>query len=166
MNKAGAGYAGRRQRGVAATMPGWPGRDGIMVGILIIAHGNLGESLIHCANHVFGTRPPRLGALSVSVHDDPAVLLPRARALVAELDDGSGVLVLSDIYGATPCNVGCQLLQAGRVEVVAGVNLPMLVRVLTYREQPLQVVVEKAVTGGREGVIEVSKEACRVATGR
>lgn len=137
-----------------------------MVGILIIAHGTLGESLIHCASHVFGARPPRLRQLGVSVHDEPAALLPQARKLVAELDDGSGVLVLSDIYGATPCNIGCRLLEPGRVEVVAGVNLPMLVRALTYREQPLNVVVEKAISGGREGVIEVSKEACSVAAGR
>ncbi|MEO1766562.1 PTS sugar transporter subunit IIA [Thiobacter aerophilum] len=137
-----------------------------MIGILIIAHGALGESLIHCASHVFGSRPPRLRQLGVSVHDEPAALLPQARALVAELDDGSGVLVLSDIYGATPCNIGCRLLQPGKVEVVAGVNLPMLVRALTYREQPLSVVVEKAISGGREGVIEVSREACSVAAGR
>ncbi|MEJ5211670.1 MAG: PTS fructose transporter subunit IIA [Burkholderiales bacterium] len=137
-----------------------------MVGILIIAHGTLGESLIHCASHVFGARPPRLRQLGVSVHDEPAALLPQARELVAELDDGGGVLVLSDIYGATPCNIGCRLLEPGRVEVVAGVNLPMLVRALTYREQPLHVVVEKAISGGREGVIEVSKEACSVAAGR
>lgn len=143
-----------------------PGEDGIMVGILIIAHGTLGESLIHCANHVFGGPIPRLAQLSVSVQDEPAAVLPVAREKVAELDDGSGVLVLSDIYGATPCNIGCRLLTPGRVEVVAGVNLPMLVRAITYREEPLSVVVEKAVSGGREGVIEVSKEACRVAAGR
>jgi PTS system ascorbate-specific IIA component len=137
-----------------------------MIGILIIAHGTLGKSLIQCASHVFGGRPPKLRQLGVSVHDDPAALLPQARELVAELDDGSGVLVLSDIYGATPCNLGCRLLEPGRVEVVAGVNLPMLVRVLTYRDAPLAQVVEKAISGGREGVIEVSREACSVATGR
>ena len=137
-----------------------------MIGILIIAHGSLGESLLHCANHVFGGHPPHVATMGVALHDEPTTILPQVKALVAELDQGDGVLILSDMYGATPCNVCCRLLEAGRVDVVAGVNLPMLVRVLNYRNEPLPVLVEKAISGGREGVIEVSKEACRVAAGR
>lgn len=137
-----------------------------MIGILIIAHGALGESLIHCASHVFGGRPKKIGQLGVTIHDEPSSLLPQARELVAQLDDGDGVLVLTDLYGATPSNIGCRLLEPGKVEVVAGMNLPMLVRALTYREHALHVVVEKAISGGREGIIEVSKEACSVAAGR
>jgi len=137
-----------------------------MIGILIIAHGSMGECLIHCANHVFGSHPPHLAQMSVALNDDPAQLVPRAQAMIQELDQGEGVLVLSDMYGATPCNVSCRLVQPGKLEVVAGVNLPMLVRVLNYRNEPLAVVVEKAISGGREGVIEDSKDACRVATGR
>jgi len=137
-----------------------------MIGILIIAHGTLGESLMHCANHVFGGHPPHMASMGVALHDEPSTILPQAKALINELDQGEGVLVLSDMYGATPCNVCCRLMEMGRVEVVAGVNLPMLVRVLTYRNEPLSVLVEKAISGGREGVIEVSKEACRVAAGR
>ena len=137
-----------------------------MIGILIIAHGTLGESLIHCANHVYGADTPHLAQMSVALNDDIKGLLPRAEALIEALDQGDGVLVLSDMYGATPCNVCCRMMQPGKLEVVAGVNLPMLVRVLNYRNEPLSIVVEKAISGGREGVIEVSKEACRVATGR
>ena len=137
-----------------------------MIGILIIAHGTLGESLIHCATHVFGANTPHLAQMTVALNDDPNVLLPRAQALIEQLDQGDGVLVLSDMYGATPCNVCCRMMQPGKLEVVAGVNLPMLVRVLNYRNESLSVLVEKAISGGREGVIEVSKEACRVATGR
>ena len=137
-----------------------------MIGILIIAHGSLGESLLHCANHVFGGHPPHVATMGVALHAEPTTILPQVKALVAELDQGDGVLILSDMYGATPCNVCCRLLEAGRVDVVAGVNLPMLVRVLNYRNEPLPVLVEKAISGGREGVIEVSKEACRVAAGR
>ena len=137
-----------------------------MIGILIIAHGTLGESLIHCASHVFGGKPPLLEHMGVCLNEEPDELLPRARELVKALDQGDGVLVLSDMYGATPCNTGCRLLEPGRVEVVAGINLPMLVRALSYRNEPLAVALEKALGGGREGVIEVSKEACRVASGR
>ena len=73
-----------------------------MIGILIIAHGTLGESLIHCASHVLGKRPLRLMQLGVTVQDDPQQILPQALELVRQLDEGDGVLVLTDIYGATP----------------------------------------------------------------
>ncbi|PKO52467.1 MAG: PTS fructose transporter subunit IIA [Betaproteobacteria bacterium HGW-Betaproteobacteria-2] len=124
-----------------------------MIGILIIAHGTLGESLIHCASHVMGTRPAQLKQLGIGKDDDPCTLLPQAKKLVEELDQGDGVLILSDIYGATPCNMVNQLVVAGRVEGVAGVNLPMLVRTLTYRHNDLRTLIAKALSGGREGVI-------------
>lgn len=133
-----------------------------MIGILIIAHGNLGDSLLHCANHVFGTPPTQLRQLGVTVNDDPNRLMPLVRELIQELDDGSGVLVLTDIYGATPSNLTCRLIEPGKVECVAGVNLPMLVRALTYRNEPLETVAEKAISGGREGVVHVTREACDV----
>ncbi len=132
-----------------------------MIGIFVIAHGTMGESLIHCASHVMGARPPLMQQLGVGTHDDPAALLPHAQRLVKELDEGQGVLILSDIYGATPCNLVGKLLVPGRVEGVAGVNLPMLVRVLTYRNENLKVLVEKALSGGREGVIHFTEEACK-----
>ena len=132
-----------------------------MIGILVIAHGTLGESLIHCASHVMGTRPPLMRQLGVGTHDDPTSLLPQAQRLVKELDEGQGVLILSDIYGATPCNMVGRLLEPGRVEGVAGVNLPMLVRALTYRNESLARLVEKALSGGREGVIHFTEEACK-----
>jgi PTS system ascorbate-specific IIA component len=131
-----------------------------MIGILIVAHGTLGESLIHCASHVMGGRPAQLRHLDVGMHDDPVTLLPHAEQIIKDLDQGQGVLILSDIYGATPCNVVGKLLKPGHVEGVAGVNLPMLVRVLTYRNGNLAPLVEKALSGGREGVIHFTKEAC------
>ena len=126
-----------------------------MIGILIIAHGTLGESLIHCASHVLNKRPPRLRQLGVTAQDDPLLLLPQARALVKELDSGSGVLILSDMYGGSPSNIAAKLLVPGRIEGVAGVNLPMLIRALTYRERPLAMLVTKAVSGGCEGVLRI-----------
>ena len=131
-----------------------------MIGILIISHGTLGDALIHAASHVLGTRPQAVRHLGVAVDDDPEVALPRAQELVKELDSGMGVLVLSDIYGATPGNIALRLLERGRVAGVAGVNLPMLVRVLTYRNEPLATVVDKALSGGREGVVNVNTDRC------
>jgi mannose PTS system EIIA component len=136
-----------------------------MVGILIVAHGTLGESLIHCASHVLGARPPQLMQIGVTVHDDPAQILPQALRLVKQLDQGSGVLVLTDVYGATPGNIAARLLIPGRVEGVAGVNLPMLVRALTYRSEPLKTVVAKAMSGGVEGVFRMPPAIENAATG-
>ena len=126
-----------------------------MIGILIIAHGTLGESLIHCASHVLNKRPARLKQLGITAQDDPLLLMPQARALVKELDDGSGVLILSDMYGGSPSNIAAKLLVPDRIEGVAGVNLPMLIRALTYRDKPLATLVTKAVSGGCEGVLRI-----------
>ena len=126
-----------------------------MIGILILTHGTLGESLIHCASHVLNKRPLRLKQLGVTAQYDPALLLPQARALAKELDDGAGVLILSDMYGGTPSNLASKLVAPGKIEAVAGVSLPMLIRVLTYRDRDLQTIVTKAISGGCEGVIRV-----------
>ena len=126
-----------------------------MVGILIIAHGTLGESLIHCASHVMGSRPAHLTQIGVSIQDDPQLVLPQAIKLIRGLDLGAGVLVLTDVYGATPSNIVGRLLIPGKVEGVAGVNLPMLVRALTYREETLRTVIAKAISGGIEGVMQI-----------
>ncbi|MDP2070357.1 PTS sugar transporter subunit IIA [Methylotenera sp.] len=131
-----------------------------MIGILIIAHGGLGESLKECAKHVIGNEPRQLAFLAVNIDDDPNELLPKAQALVLELDHGDGVLVLSDMYGATPCNIVSKLLVPGKVEGVAGVNMPMIVRTMTYRHESLMALVEKAISGGREGVVHFDRDCC------
>ncbi len=126
-----------------------------MIGILIISHGTLGESLIHCASHMLNKRPARLRQIGVTAQDDPVLLVPQARKVVKELDEGDGVLVLTDMYGASPSNIAAKLVIPGKVESVAGVNLPMLVRALTYRDRPLSIMLTKAISGGCEGVIRV-----------
>jgi PTS system ascorbate-specific IIA component len=126
-----------------------------MIGILLITHGTLGESLIHCASHVLNKRPVRLKQLSITAQDDPFNLLPQARALVKELDDGHGVLILTDMYGGSPANIAAKLIVPGRIEGVAGVNLPMLIRVLTYRDKSLPTIITKAVSGGCDGVVRM-----------
>ncbi len=131
-----------------------------MIGILIITHGTLGDSLLECANHMLGKTPPQIASLAISSKDDPNTIIPKAIKLVANVNSGEGVLVLSDMYGATPCNIVTQVLQPGVVEGVAGVNLPMLVRVMTYRHEPLLVLVDKALSGGREGVVAFDRESC------
>lgn len=128
-----------------------------MIGILIVSHGAFGESLIHSASHVLGRRPVYLRQLGVTVHDDPEALLPVAEDLIRFLDQGQGVLVLTDMFGATPSNIAAKLLKPGKVEGIAGVNLPMLIRALTYREEPLEMALEKALSGASEGVMRMGE---------
>jgi PTS system ascorbate-specific IIA component len=132
-----------------------------MIGILIVAHGGIGEALIHSASHMLGRRLSRVQSLGVHLDDKPETILPRVQQAVRELDEGDGVLVLTDIYGATPGNVALKLLQPGKVEGISGVNLPMLVRALSYREKgDLAKVVKKALSGGTEGVVHMTTDSC------
>ncbi|MBS0554286.1 MAG: PTS fructose transporter subunit IIA, partial [Proteobacteria bacterium] len=82
-----------------------------MIGIFLVTHGTLGESLIQCACHVLNKRPPQIAQLGLAAQDDPLDILPTARQMLSWADSGQGVLVLTDIYGATPCNVAAKLLQ-------------------------------------------------------
>jgi len=128
-----------------------------MVGILIIAHGTLGEALIQCAAHVLGATPERVGSIPVIGRADPEKLLAQARAEITRLDDGQGVLILTDMVGGSPSNVTTRALASGRVAAASGVNLPMLVRALNYRQQPLATVLAKALSGGQAGVIQLEQ---------
>src|SRR5712671_5855160 len=98
-----------------------------MIGILIVSHGAFGESLIHSASHVLGKRPLYLRQIGITAHDEPDDMVRVGEDLIRVIDRGSGVLVMSDIYGATPSNIAARLLRPGRIEGVSGVNLPMLI---------------------------------------
>lgn len=128
-----------------------------MIGILLITHGSFGEALIENACHVLNKRPPLLEQFGVSAQDDPLDLLPQARRMLTLLDSGEGVLVLTDVFGATPANLALKLLQPGRVEGLAGVNLPMLLRALTYRDKGMDTLITRARDGGRDGILNMQE---------
>jgi len=131
-----------------------------MVGILLITHGGLGESLLRAAAHTLGRQPERAEHISVTELDSPESLLARGREALTRVDDGSGVLVLTDMFGATPANVAAKLLANGSVEGLSGANLPMLVRALAHRDLALGQVLEKALSGGAEGVLYMNTDRC------
>jgi PTS system mannose-specific IIA component len=130
-----------------------------MIALLIVAHGNLGDSLIQCATYVLGGRPEALENLDLSSCREPAEMLAQAQARLDEVDRGDGVLILTDVYGATPCNTVCKLLSTRQVEAIAGVNLPMLLKALTYRDQGMAALLEKAVAGGQAGIFNITPES-------
>ena len=128
-----------------------------MIGLFLITHTSYGESLIQCACHVLNRRPPQIVQLGVAAQDDPLDVLPLAQNLLQLVDGGDGVLVMTDIYGATPANIAMKLLEPGRVEGIAGVNLPMLLRALTYRDKDMETLLARATTGGRDGILNMLK---------
>ena len=135
-----------------------------MIGILIVTHGEIGRSLLDSASQILGGVPAQACTLSVWRQDDPDDLVLRARELMDQIDAGDGVLILTDIFGATPGNVVSKLLQDGRVEGVSGVSLPMLLRVLTGRNganpATLGVLVQRAMSGGAEGLVHMNTDRC------
>lgn len=131
-----------------------------MIGVLIITHGTIGEAMLRTASSTLGTTPAAVRVFGVSAGDDPDLLMPRLRTAATQLNSGDGVLVLSDMYGATPCNLASRLLEPGQVDGVSGLNLPMLMRVLTYRNQALPDLVDKACAGGSDGVVHMTTDCC------
>lgn len=126
-----------------------------MIGILLITHGSYGEALVQNACHVLNKRPPQLNQLGLSAQDDPLDLLPLARQMLHLVDDGDGVLLMTDIFGATPSNLALKLLDPGRVEGLTGVNLPMLLRALNYRDKGMATLLVRARDGGRDGILNM-----------
>ncbi len=124
-----------------------------MIGILLVTHGRIGDELIAAAQHTFGSAPIRLEAFAVLSKDTCEQLETRLRERVRAVDEGDGVLLLTDIYGATPANVAARMVIPGRVELVGGVNLPMLLRALNYRTLPVEDLVNKALSGGLSGIV-------------
>jgi len=131
-----------------------------VIGVLILTHGSTGEHMLATALQIVGNTPIRSAALGVEPDADPQAVIDRARTVAAQLDGGSGVLILTDMYGATPGNVAGALLADGRVEGVAGLSLPMLLRVLTGRNGSLPGAVKRALSGGAEGLVHMNTDRC------
>jgi PTS system ascorbate-specific IIA component len=125
------------------------------VGLLVVTHNRIGEELLAAAQGILGICPLNTSALAVSQDCDLQALGERGNRILARLDTGAGVLILTDAFGSTPSNLAVQLGARERTAVVSGVNLPMLLRVLNYPGLDLAGMQRKAVSGGRDGVLMV-----------
>jgi PTS system ascorbate-specific IIA component len=123
------------------------------VSLLIVAHAPLGQSFIDVAVDTLGQNPIKTEVLDIIRDSEPNIAKIQTQRLVEELDDGDGVLVLTDIFGSTPSNIACALLGMENVRVVTGLNLPMLIRVMNYANLNLNELTEKAVSGGHDGIL-------------
>lgn len=127
-------------------------------GILIIAHAPLASALRQCVLHVFPDDAPAVAAFDVQPNAPPEETLAGAEQALARLKT-SQTLVLTDVFGATPCNVAQQLVDGLNTRLIAGVNLPMLLRTVTYRRESLDALVGRALAGGSQGVMQVATTA-------
>ncbi|MCF6210579.1 MAG: PTS sugar transporter subunit IIA [Gammaproteobacteria bacterium] len=124
-----------------------------------MSHGALGEVMLDIATKTLNVCPLATRTLGVTFDSDPEAMQHTALTLLHELDSGDGVLVLTDMFGATPSNVACTLSQQDNVLVVAGLNLPMLLKVFNYPQLELSELAKRAVEGGRQGVMLSSLES-------
>ena len=130
-----------------------------MNAILIIAHAPLANALRSCALHVFPDCGAAVVAIDVQPNLSPEETLGAARVALDQLSrmpQHKGVLVLTDIFGATPSNVAQKLVDGVNSRLITGVNLPMLLRSVSYRHEPLDALVSRAVVGGTQGVMQVA----------
>lgn len=128
------------------------------VGLLIISHDGIGPAMLGTATFMFDGCPLPVRLLTASRDCDPDELVADASEQIATLDEGEGVLVLTDLYGSTPSNVAKILSARSRVRAVAGMNLSMLLRIFNYPQFGLDQLAEKAENGGRDGIIMIDNE--------
>jgi PTS system mannose-specific IIA component len=128
-----------------------------MIGILLVSHEPLGTALLHCTRHIFGRLPVQLAALDVVPDENPENAYQAARALLARINDGSGAVVLTDVFGATPSRIAARLHEPERVEVLAGVNLPVLIKALSHRRLPLPELVVLLVAAGQQAIVRINE---------
>ena len=126
------------------------------IGILLVTHPGIGNMLLKNASELLGNCPLRIRCLDIPLDEDREQLVQKALDSARSLDDGSGVLILTDAFGATPSNIACELTREIQANVVSGLNLPMLIRVFNYSSDDLAALTHKAAEGGMRG-IQVSR---------
>jgi mannose PTS system EIIA component len=128
------------------------------VGLLLITHNDLGHYLLDTATSILGSCPVRTRVLNVPSGCNPDAILERACAFYRELDQGDGVLVLTDLYGSTPSNIAARLLEKYNILMISGANVPMLMRILNYPTCTLEEMANKALTGAHDGVVLTARK--------
>ncbi|MDQ5920263.1 MAG: mannose system component [Pseudomonadota bacterium] len=126
-----------------------------MVNILVIAHSEIANSFAYCVEHILNKRVDNLHILAVKKAEDTDSILARARELIDKIkhDYNDEVLILSDLFGATPCNIAQRLVEKDKIELISGLNLPMLIRAISYAKNKLSDVVKKSLEGAVSGIV-------------
>lgn len=128
------------------------------VGLLIICHDGIGPAILGTTSLMMDGCPLKAKVLTASRDSDPDEILDHAKEIIAEFDMEEGVLVLTDLFGSTPCNVARKLIPQNNIRIVSGLNLSMLIRVMNYPDLTLDELAEKAISGGQEGIKLIGTE--------
>ena len=129
-----------------------------MIGIVIATHCNLGEALIDAAEFILGSRPEGVISLSIDLNDNPQKLIDKISGSIKKVHQNKGVLILTDMFGGTPSNLSYSFLEEGRVEVLSGVNLPILIKALRLRnEMSLSEIASNLEEFGKKSITLASK---------
>ena len=123
------------------------------VSVLLITHENIGEIILQTVRRVLEMCPLQTRCLPVPFDSDPDEVQQEAAQMIKGLDKGDGVLILTDMFGSTPSNIAHRLSKPGKIMVVTGLNLPMIIKVMNYPNLNLEQLVDVAVEGGKNGVI-------------
>jgi PTS system ascorbate-specific IIA component len=137
-----------------------------MAGILIIAHTPIASAMLGFAEHVYGSIPGHIQAVDIPAHEDAKISFERVLAAAKAVETHGELLVLTDVMGATPANVASRLMSqqssAGtklKVQILAGLNLPMLMRAVSYKDDALDVLAQKTLQGGQNGILRLGSVA-------
>ncbi|MED5429829.1 MAG: PTS fructose transporter subunit IIA [Pseudomonadota bacterium] len=128
------------------------------VGLLLLTHNDIGSQLLLAAKSIFGDIPSRVELLSVDHYDQPNDVIHLAKQYVKVLDEGKGVLILTDMFGSTPSNIASEFSNIKNVEVVSGINLSMLLNVFNYPNLSIGALTKKALDGGKQGIVKINDE--------
>ena len=133
-----------------------------MAGIIIVSHTPIASAMLSFAEHTFGLVPERVRAVDIPPHEDTKVSFDRVLKAAYGVNTGNGVLILTDVMGATPANVASKLESLGPLSglnapviVLAGLNLPMLMRCISHRGEGLEELAKKALAGGQNGILRL-----------
>jgi PTS system ascorbate-specific IIA component len=142
-----------------------------MVGILIVAHTPVATAMLGFAEHTFGLAPERVRAVDIPPYEDTKASFDRVMKAAYGVNSGHGVLILTDVMGATPANVASKLEALGPLSglnapviVLAGLNLPMLMRCISHRGESLEQLAQKALQGGQNGILRLGSKASQETT--
>ena len=128
------------------------------IGILLLTHNDIGAQLLLAAKSTYGSIPFRTELLSIDHYDQPTDLINLAQQYVKVVDSGDGVLILTDMFGSTPSNIAKEFCNKKNVNVVSGINLSMLLNIFNYPKLNLKEITNKAIEGGKDGVIQINYE--------
>jgi len=130
------------------------------VGILLVSHNQIGTELINTARQMLSCSPLPTKVISIALNDNPDQIRRQLNEELLGLDQGNGILIMTDMFGSTPSNIACTVSERDDIRVISGLNLPMLIRVLNYPNLSLDELEQKALSGGQEGIARCHKTGC------